>query len=336
MKKLSLLAFILALVLGASASTVNFAGLPAVNTPTLVPNGYGNLDWSNVYYVDPTWSGAGDGFRRGPSSFNVAYMGDGACEKEGASCSASISSNTLSLSPKQGFTAQNAIVAAGNHAESINVSAYNNGQFVGSQQYNLSTSLQEINFPVAWGTVTQLVIDANKGTVALYALKVNSASGSTSTKADQKAGEVSPPIEGAGPSALTLIKDPPPPHGASLDDGAVGPPVVSPNAHSSKGMSSDGLIVEPPVAAPNARSSKGLSSDGLIVEPPVAAPNARSSKGLSSDGLIVEPPVAAPNARGSKGLSLDDGIVGPPVLKSGPTAPKAGANAPKTGVTIAE
>ncbi len=34
MKKLSLFAFILALVLGASASTVNFAGLPAV-TPQL-------------------------------------------------------------------------------------------------------------------------------------------------------------------------------------------------------------------------------------------------------------------------------------------------------------
>jgi hypothetical protein len=256
MKNVTLLAFILALVLGAGASTVNFAGLPAVKTPTLLPDGYGNLDWSNFYYVDPAWSGAGDGFRRGPESLNVAYMGDGACEKEGASCSASISFSNLGLSPKQGFTAQSAIVAAGNHAETINVSAYNNGQFLGSQQYDLSTSLQQISFPAAWGTITQLVIDANTGTVVLYALNIQSASGNTYGKADQKAaGDVIPPIELQGPSAVKPVQDPPP-HGTLMGDGLVSRPIIveGPNAQGSRQVSPDDGVVGPPVLkiGPNA------------------------------------------------------------------------------------
>ncbi len=131
MKKVTLVAFILALVLGASASTVNFGALPAKTTPSLLPNGYGNLDWSNFYYVDPIWSGAGDGFKRGPNSLDVAFMGGGQCEKEGVSCSASISSNSSSSTLVQGFTAQSAIVAAGFHSELINVSAYNQRQLCG-------------------------------------------------------------------------------------------------------------------------------------------------------------------------------------------------------------
>jgi hypothetical protein len=256
MKNVTLLAFILALVLGASASTVNFAGLPAVTTPTLLPNGYGNLDWSNFYYVSPAWSGAGDGFRRGPDSLNVAYMGDGACEKEGTSCSASFSVSTLDLSPnKRGFIAQSAIVAAGNHAETINVSAYNNGQFVGSQQYDLSTSLQQINFPAAWGTITQLVVDTNTGTVVLYALNIQSTSGSTYGKADQKASsDLMSPIKIQGPSAVTPVQDPPP-HGTLTSDGVVGPPIIvdGPNAHGSRLATSDGVVGLPiKGAGPNA------------------------------------------------------------------------------------
>jgi len=275
MKKLSLFAFILALVLGASASTVNFAGLPAVPTPTLVPNGYGGLNWTNFYYVSPAWSGAGDGFRRGPDSLNLAYMGEGACEKEGASCSASISSNSLGLSPNYGFTVQSAIVAAGNHSETINVSAYNSGQFVGAEQYSLSTSLEEINFPAAWGTITQLVIDTNTGTVVLYALNIQSAGGSTSAKVDQKEGQVSPPIEVQGPSAVTRVKDPPP-----VKDSLVSPPIIvdGPNARGSQKLTSNDSLVSPPIIVdgPNARGSLKLTSNDSLVSPPiiVGGPNA--------------------------------------------------------------
>ena len=275
MKKLSLFAFILALVLGAGASTVNFAGLPAVATPTLVPNGYGGFNWTNFYYVSPAWSGAGDGFKRGPDSLNVAYMGDGACEKEGASCSASISSNSLGLSPNYGFTVQSAIVAAGNHSETINVSAYNSGQFVGAEQHSLSTSLQEINFPAAWGTITQLVIDTNTGTVVLYALNIQSAGGSTSAKADQNEGQVRPPIEVQGPSAVTLVKDPPP-----VKDSLVSPPIIvdGPNARGSQKLTSNDSPVSPPIIVdgPNARGSQKLTSNDSLVSPPIIVdgPNA--------------------------------------------------------------
>jgi hypothetical protein len=295
MKTVTLLAFILALVLGASASTVNFAGLPAVTTPTLLPNGYGNLDWSNFYYVSPAWSGAGDGFRRGPASLNVAYMGDGACEKEGTSCSASLSASSLGLSPRQGFTAQNAIVAAGNHSETINVSAYNNGQFVGSQQYDLSTSLQQINFPAAWGTITQLVIDTNTGAVVLYALNIQSASGSTNAKADQKASnDVTPPIEIQGPSAVTPVQDPPP-HGMLMGDGIVGPPTKGARPNAPKNV---------------ARSQKGASDDGLV-SPPIEV------QGPSAVTPVQDPP--------PHGTLMGDGIVGPPTKGAGPNAPRTNA-----------
>ena len=57
--------------------------------------------------------------------------------------------------------------------ETIKVTAYNRGNFVGSQQYDLTTSLQQINFPANWGTVTRgLVLDTNTGTLVLYALQV--------------------------------------------------------------------------------------------------------------------------------------------------------------------
>src|SRR5271167_1619218 len=141
------LACTLALALGASAQTVNFAALPAVSHPTLLPDGYANLDWANFYYVDPIWSGAGAGFRQGPNALDVAYMGGGVCELTEVSCSASISPNALGAFSASGFTAQSAIVAAGYHSETINVFAYHQGDFVGSQSYNLTTSLQQITYP---------------------------------------------------------------------------------------------------------------------------------------------------------------------------------------------
>ena len=172
----SLLICLLALVMGASAETLSFAQLPVAMNPTLVPNGYANLDWSGFSYVDPIWSGAGPGFRQGPNALNVGFMGGKLCELTEISCSASISSNTIGAGATTlaGFQVKSAIVAAGYHSETINVLAYNHGQYVGSQTYNLGTSLQSISFPSNWGMITQLVIDTTAGTVVLYDLELES------------------------------------------------------------------------------------------------------------------------------------------------------------------
>jgi hypothetical protein len=211
MKKAALFATILALALGASAESVNFGALPAVSNPTLLPNGYSNLDWSGFYYVDPIWSGAGVGFKQGPNSLDVAYMGGGHCEKAGVSCSASISSNAASANAAAGFKAQSAIVAAGYHSETINVSAYKQGQFVGSQNYNLSTSLQQINFPAGWGMITQLVMDTNSGTLVLYALNMQSVGATAQGAASASEAGAAASDNSVGPTAPIRVIDPPPP-----------------------------------------------------------------------------------------------------------------------------
>src|SRR5208283_1788320 len=89
-KTLVSLACTLALALGASAQTISFAELPNVTTPTILPNGFASLDWSGFYYVAPSWSGAGSGFRQGPAALNVAFV---TCEAAAEiPCNASITS----------------------------------------------------------------------------------------------------------------------------------------------------------------------------------------------------------------------------------------------------
>ena len=73
-KTLVLLACMLILALGATAQNqINFSDLPLGSTPALLPNGYGGLNWSNFFYVDPAeWSGAGSGYKLGPDRGDVA------------------------------------------------------------------------------------------------------------------------------------------------------------------------------------------------------------------------------------------------------------------------
>jgi hypothetical protein len=81
MKKASLFASILALALalGASAQSVNFASLPAVSNPTVLPNNYSNLNWSGFYYVDPISIGADAGTVKPP----IIIIGPSAPKKTG-------------------------------------------------------------------------------------------------------------------------------------------------------------------------------------------------------------------------------------------------------------
>ena len=274
MKKATLFAFILALVLSASAETVNFAGLPAAASPTLLPNGYSSLDWANFYYVEPLWSGGGAGFKQGPSSMDVAFMGGGLCELAGSTCSASISSSASAAIALGGFYAQNAIVAAGYHSESINVSAYNHGKFVGSQQYSLTTSLQQINFPASWGMVTQLVMDTTKGTVVLYSLNLQSTRATALGMSSKESADANAVANAVGPTApihvldpLSLVSQP----GANANSGSSGPSAVLPSAPKHVGpitgasASSDVVITQPnPLPGPKAPKKGGIQSDGLV------------------------------------------------------------------------
>jgi hypothetical protein len=175
-KTLALLVFALALALGAAAQEHNnFADLPLVSSPTLMPNGYGQLNWSNIFYVDPNqWSGAGAGYKDGPIGGilrpqDVAFVGSKACRLAQEACFGTISS----LGGRTSFQAVSATVAGGFGQTYITVFAYNNGNYVGSAFYSLNTQMQTLNFPSSWGSITQLTFQtAAGGDLVFYDLQV--------------------------------------------------------------------------------------------------------------------------------------------------------------------
>jgi len=178
-KTLVLLACVFALTLGATAQEqLAFSDLPLVSTPTLLPNGYGQLAWSNFFYVDPAeWSGAGPGYKLGPDRGDVAFIGGKSCIYEyqkgiqllPEACYGTISSAGGPTS----FQAVSAMAAAGFSPNNITVTAYNNGTYVGSSVYSLTTLPQNISFPASWGAITELVIQTDaSGDFVLFNLDV--------------------------------------------------------------------------------------------------------------------------------------------------------------------
>ncbi len=158
---LVLLTCILALAIGAAAQeNLNFANLPRVNMPAPLPNGYGELNWTNIYYVNPSeWSGSGSGYRDGSVGQDVAFVGGKVCRLAQEFCFGTISS----LGGPTSFQAVSAIVAGGFGPIQITVTAYNNGNYVGSSAYLLSTNMSTLNFPSSWGSITQLVFQTSGG-----------------------------------------------------------------------------------------------------------------------------------------------------------------------------
>src|ERR1700685_2090472 len=79
---------LLSLVIGAGAQEqLNFSQLPLVNTPSPMPNGYGQFDWGHFFYVNPYgWSGAGSGYQLGPQGEDVAFVGGEFCRLSGYAC----------------------------------------------------------------------------------------------------------------------------------------------------------------------------------------------------------------------------------------------------------
>jgi hypothetical protein len=171
-KTLVLLTCVAALAVGAAAQeNLNFASLPLVSSPAPMPNGYGQLNWTNIFYVDPAeWSGAGPGYKdelvQGKLvNQDVTFVGGKVCRLLQEYCYGTISSNGGPTS----FLAVSATVAAGFDTTAITVTAYNNGTYVGSSSYVLGTGLAILNFPPSWGNITQLVFQTpNGGDLVLY------------------------------------------------------------------------------------------------------------------------------------------------------------------------
>ena len=164
MKNLLLLFVLLALAIGATAQeTVNFSDLPNISSPSPVPDGYANLNWTGFFYVNPfEWIGAGPGFKNGPIGEDVAFA-PYACSSLG--CYASLSSST-------GFELLSAHAAApyatgGPGGTPLVVTAYYKGKYVGTGTYMMTTEEQELDFPPSWGIVSQAVF---QGAAVMYDL----------------------------------------------------------------------------------------------------------------------------------------------------------------------
>ena len=157
MKKLVLWFFMLTLAASASAQqTINWVDLPDVAASTPLPTGYHSLNWAGVSYVDPSnASGLGPGFQHYASiaGADVAF-GPGICGSAG--CYSSITS------PSGGsLQLVSANITSGSSSESVTVLAYNNGTYVGSQAYSLSTDVQTLTFPSGWSNVTEVVFQTS-------------------------------------------------------------------------------------------------------------------------------------------------------------------------------
>jgi len=171
-KTLIVIAFALAAALAASAQlNLTFGDMPLVSTPSPLPNGYGGLNWTNIFYVDPNqWAGAGPGYKLGPMGASmraqdVAFVGGKVCRLLQEYCYGTISSP----GGPTAFQPISAMVAAGFSPTYVIVTAYNNGNYVGAASYPLAVQLQTLNFPSSWGAVTQLTFQTvNGGDLVFY------------------------------------------------------------------------------------------------------------------------------------------------------------------------
>jgi hypothetical protein len=163
----SLTLCLLGLAIGAAAQEqLNFSQLPLLDTPAPMPNGYGQLNWDNFFYVNPaTWSGAGPGYKLGTQSGDVAFVGGRNCRLVGYTCFGTISNQA-------GFQLVSATVAGGYGPAQITVTAYNNGAFLGSAQYFMGTQQQTLSFPQSWGIATQVMfqVTGQPGSLVIYNL----------------------------------------------------------------------------------------------------------------------------------------------------------------------
>ena len=168
-KTLVLLACLMALAIGATAQEqLNFANLPAINSPSPMPAGYGQLTWGNFFYVNPDgWSGAGPGYKLGLQNQDVAFIGGLNCRLAGGnSCFGT-------LNDSLGFQLISANVAGGYGPAAITAIAYKNGAYVGTANFFVGTSMETLTFPSSWGVVTEVSIEVTGATNDLVVYSLN-------------------------------------------------------------------------------------------------------------------------------------------------------------------
>jgi hypothetical protein len=181
-----LISIVAAFALCAGAQTlIDFHDMPYVYVPTQMPDNYPQsmgLYWDNFSYVTPgLWSGAGPGFRVHPSgnSVDVAFAGGVLCNLT-VPCTGMIKMNQPSAMQNKTFTPLNIALSAGWQANNVTITAYNNGTYVGTVVWRLTTTPQTFTFPAAW-TVTQLAFTPDylgnnatipEGSVVIYTFSV--------------------------------------------------------------------------------------------------------------------------------------------------------------------
>ena len=161
---------LLATVVNAGAQQqITFANLPRVSSPSPMPNGYGQLDWGNFFYVDPfRWAGAGAGYKLGSNNQDVAFIGGEYCRLSGGNTC------TGTLTSTGEFELISANLAGGFGPAAVTAIAYNNGNYVGTMNFFVGTQLETINFPSSWGVITEVSLQVTGQTndLVIYSLNV--------------------------------------------------------------------------------------------------------------------------------------------------------------------
>ena len=188
MKRIVLLVtFIAAFALCAGAQTViDFHDMHYVAVPTPMPDYYPQgmgLYWDTFDYVTPgLWTAAGPGFWVDPSSQPniVAFTGGVMCNLA-IPCTGMIKMNPImAVMQNKTFTPMSIILSAGWQTNNVRVTAYNNGTYVGTLVWKLTTTPQSYYFPAAW-RVTQLAFTPDfignnavipDGSVVIYRLQI--------------------------------------------------------------------------------------------------------------------------------------------------------------------
>jgi len=165
MKRIVLLfGFILALALCASAQTyIDFHDMAFTKAPSPMPDAYPasfHLSWDNFYYVTPgLWKEAGPGFWVDPATYHntVAFIGGKMCPFA-VTCAGAIKIGpSIGMTPvAKDFTPVSMTLSAGWASNTVTVLGYNNGKFVGSLVWKLTTTPITKTSPNTW-RVSELV-----------------------------------------------------------------------------------------------------------------------------------------------------------------------------------
>lgn len=147
---------------------VNFADLPLVASPAPVPLGYQELNWANMYYVDPNlYSSAGPGYQNLLTHRDVVFVGGQFCAPVQSGCYGIISVPGGPIS----IQVSNAVMSAGFESSNVTFYAYYNGRFKGTMTAKLYTVPSLVRFPVSWGAITELqILTDQPGNVVLLDL----------------------------------------------------------------------------------------------------------------------------------------------------------------------